>query len=249
MPERILSHFKRNFVAYLALFVALGGSSYAAARLAPASVTSRALANRSVTHAKLARNAITAGNVRNQSLTSSDFQAGAVLKGLKGDAGQVGSRGLSGINGLKGDAGPAGPRGPAGQNGSSSVGPSPRLTSQVTAPHGASTSVPINNTTWTQQAGELDLITGTLTLKVPASCTGSFGNALIVSVDGTAKTYAVAPTAPAGGTVSMPLSVGTLSPSDTDAAHTLSAALGNSCTGSGEDYAVTGLKLDVVKFH
>ena len=158
----------------------------------------------------------------------------------------MGSRGLAGITGLRGDAGPTGP---AGKDGSASVGPSPRLTSQVAAPHGAATSVPINNATWTQPAGELDLITGNVGLKIPASCTGSFGNALTISVDGVPATFAIAPSAPAGGSVSVPLNVGTLSPPDASTGHTITAALGNSCTGAGEDYSVTGLKLDIVRFH
>jgi hypothetical protein len=53
---------------------------------------------------------------------------------------------------------------------------------------------------------------------------------------------------PASATVTVPLLVGTLSEPDNDAQHTLTAQLANSCTKSGEDYSVTGLKIDTIKF-
>jgi hypothetical protein len=238
-------------VAYVALFVALGGSSYAAVRLAPNSVTSRAIAKGAVTNGKLAKNAVTATNIRNGTLTGSEFQKGALLKGLKGDAGSGGSQGgagLSGIPGLKGDAGATGSQGPAGHDGSASIGMQARASGSVTAPKGASTSIPLSNATWTQSSGELDLLAGSVTLTIPASCTGSFGNSVIVSVDGKAQTFAVAPTGPASSTVTVPFIVGTLSEPDNDGQHTATAAFANSCTKSGEDYTVSGAKLDVVKF-
>jgi hypothetical protein len=248
MPLRILAHLRANVVAYLALFVALGGSSYAAVQLSPGSVTSRALAKGSVTHAKLARDSVGATNVSNGSITSSDFKRGAVLQGLRGDAGakgDSGGMGLSGIAGLKGDPGS---QGPAGHDGSASVGLRATASGSVSAAHGASTDIPLTGASWTQSAGELDLIAGTVTMQVPATCTGSFGNSVVISVDGAAQTFAVAPSAPASGTVTVPLVVGTLSEPSGDAQHTMTAKLANSCTKSGEDYAVSDVKVDVVKF-
>ena len=63
MPERPLQHIKRNAVGYIALFVALGGTSYAAITISPGSVGTRQLRNGAVTPVKLDRNAI-AGSVR-----------------------------------------------------------------------------------------------------------------------------------------------------------------------------------------
>jgi hypothetical protein len=60
---RVFHHFKSNVVAYLALFVALGGTSYAAFRLPAGSVGNRALKNHSVSAVKLDRGSI-AGYVR-----------------------------------------------------------------------------------------------------------------------------------------------------------------------------------------
>jgi hypothetical protein len=248
MPRRILGHLRGNAVGYLALFVALGGSSYAAVQLKPGSVHTRTLANRAVTHAKLGRNSVGTTNVANGSLTAADFKAGAIAKGLDGAAGRSGAQGGHGPAGPTGATGATGAQGPAGHDGSASVGVRARQGGSVVGAHGGSTTVPLNGATWTQSAGELDLITGSVTLAIPSSCSGSFGNALTVSVDGKPATFAVAPTAPASSTVTVPLAVGTLTEPDADAQHTLTASFGNSCTNSGADYTVSGAKLDVVKF-
>jgi hypothetical protein len=50
---RLLGHLKNNLIAYLALFVALGGTSYAAANLPAGSVGSRQLRKGSVSAANL----------------------------------------------------------------------------------------------------------------------------------------------------------------------------------------------------
>jgi hypothetical protein len=121
-------------------------------------------------------------------------------------------------------------------------------TGTVAAPHGASTSVPLSGGSWTQASGELNLVVGSVTLQTPAACTGSIGNALVVSVDGTATTFALAPTAPASSTVTVPIAVAGVMEPTASTSHTITAALGNSCTRSGEDFTVTNVKLDVVKF-
>jgi hypothetical protein len=254
MIHRFSAHLRGNAVGYLALFVALGGSSYAAVRLTPGSVKTPAIAKRAVTHTKLARDSVTGGNVAKGSLTASDFKAGTFLKGLKGDAGDSGgegSDGLEGLSGLKGDTGDAGApgaQGPAGKDGNGAISAKIRLGNTITAPHGSSTTVPLSGASWTQSAGQLNLVAGSVTLAVPASCTGSFGNSLVISVDGQANTFALAPTIPAGTTVTMPVVVGTMSEPDGDTQHTMTASFANSCTKGGEDYAVNGAKLDVIAF-
>jgi hypothetical protein len=55
---KLLTHVKHNVVAYLALFVALGGTSYAAVNLPAGSVGSKQLRNGAVTNAKLARGSV-----------------------------------------------------------------------------------------------------------------------------------------------------------------------------------------------
>jgi hypothetical protein len=232
MLNRITSHLRGNAVAYVALFAALGGTSYAAVRLAPGSVTSRALANGAVTHAKLAVHSIGPAN----------FKPGALQSAL-------GMNGSKGAAGGKGSAGTAGPQGPAGHDGSASVALRARSTGGVSAPQGAATNIPLSAGSWTQAANDVNLLTGSATLTIPQSCTGSFGNAVAIAVDGIPNTFAVAPTAPAGATVTIPLVVSEVMEPGADTQHTVTARLQNSCTKSGENYSLSDLKLDVVNFH
>jgi hypothetical protein len=240
---RLGRHIRGNAVGYVALFVALGGTSYAAVRLAPGSVTTRALANGAVTNAKLAANSVGTGNLRQHSLTAADFQPGVLSVAAKGMAGATGA------NGSAGPAGPIGPAGPAGKDGSASVALRALSTGSMTAPNGASTNVPLSGGSWTQGANDLNLITGSMDVGIPASCTGSFGNSLVVSVDGVPNTFALAPTAPASSTVTVPFQVSELMQPGASTQHTLTAALANSCQKAGEDFTVSNVKIDVVAFH
>jgi hypothetical protein len=242
MFARILVHLRGNAVAYVALFAALGGTSYAAVRLAPGSVTTRALAPGAVTHGKLARNSVSGRNIANGTLTRADFRTG-VLTAVRG------SNGSSGSDGGRGPAGPAGPQGPAGANGSASIVLRSRGTGSVTAAPQASTNVPLGNATWTQAANELDIVTGSATVTIPASCTGSFGNSLVVSVDGRPATFAPVPTGPASTTLTLPIVVGPVSEPGAAATHRITAALASSCSKSGENFTVGDVKIDVVAFN
>jgi hypothetical protein len=60
---RILNHAKHNVVAYLALFIALGGTSYAAIKLPAGSVGTKQLRNGAVTNGKLAKGAVGAADL------------------------------------------------------------------------------------------------------------------------------------------------------------------------------------------
>jgi hypothetical protein len=231
MLNRITSHLRGNAVAYVALFTALGGTSYAAVRLAPGSVTSRAIANGAVTHSKLAVHSIGPAN----------FKPGALQSALGANGGKPGGKG--------GGAGPAGPQGAAGHDGSASVALRARSTGGISGPHGSTTNIPLTSGSWTQAASDLNLLTGSATLTIPQACTGSFGNAVAISVDGIPNTFAVAPAAPAGATVTVPLVVSEVMEPGADTQHTVTAKLQNSCTKSGEDYSLSDLKLDVVNFH
>jgi hypothetical protein len=122
-------------------------------------------------------------------------------------------------------------------------------TGAVTAPNGASTTVPLSGGSWTQGANELDLITGSMDIGLPASCTGSFGNSLVVSVDGVPNTFAVAPTAPASSTVTVPFQVSELMEPGGSTTHTVTAKLANSCTQAGENYTVNNVKIGVLSFN
>src|SRR4030081_3853982 len=84
---------RKILVACLALFVALGGTSYAAFSLPKNSVGSRQLKRGAVTPSKVAKSTL------------------GLFKGQKGDSGAQGLKGDTGVQGLKGDTGAQGPAG------------------------------------------------------------------------------------------------------------------------------------------
>ncbi len=65
-------------VAYLALFVALGGSAYAAGHLGKNTVGPKQLKKNAVTSAKIKNEAVTAAKVKNGSLTGAQIKAGTL---------------------------------------------------------------------------------------------------------------------------------------------------------------------------
>ena len=86
-----------NVVATLALFVALGGSSYAAIALSNNSVKSKHIGKGQVKRADIGRNAVNSAKVKNLSLLAKDFKAGQLPAGPKGDPGDPGAPGLARI--------------------------------------------------------------------------------------------------------------------------------------------------------
>jgi hypothetical protein len=241
--HRIIGHLRGNAVGYVALFAALGGTSYAAVNLKPGSVNSAAIARGAVTHSKLAARSVTEANLVKHSLTAAVFKAGTLKTGANGNSGGSGPTGPAGTNGK------AGPTGPAGADGNASVVMRSQAGGTVSAPHGASTDIPLTGATWTQGANDVNLIAGSLTIKTPSGCTGSFGNSVLVSVDGVTTTFGVAPNAPASADVTVPIAVGPVMEPGASTQHKITAKLANSCTKSGEDYTVSGAKLDVLSFH
>jgi hypothetical protein len=96
-------------IAYLALFVALGGSAYAAGLITGDDIAKNAIAKK---HIKA--DAVRSGKVKDRSLLAEDFKAGQLPAGATGPQGP---QGLAGAKGDKGDAGDAGAAGAAGAKG------------------------------------------------------------------------------------------------------------------------------------
>jgi hypothetical protein len=71
MIIRLLNHIKSNGIAYLALFVALGGASYAATNLPPGSVGTAQLRSGAVTTNKLANASVTPAKLNPQGIGGS----------------------------------------------------------------------------------------------------------------------------------------------------------------------------------
>lgn len=120
-------------IATAALFVALGGTSYAAITVTGANVKNGSLTGKDVKDDSLA-----SPDVKNGSLEGKDFKAGQLpagaagapgakgdtgaaggpgAAGAKGDAGATGTAGATGGAGPKGDTGAPGPKGDAGEKG------------------------------------------------------------------------------------------------------------------------------------
>lgn len=97
----------QHHVALLALFIALGGTAYAAA-LAGNSVKSRHIAPGQVKRSDIARNAINSSRVSNGSLGAADFAPGQLPSGTTGPAGSTGATGATGATGSTGATGPTG---------------------------------------------------------------------------------------------------------------------------------------------
>jgi Collagen triple helix repeat (20 copies) len=121
-----------NVTATVAVFIALGGSSYAAVTITGSqiqnnTVTTKDLRNNSVHGKDIRRGTITSSDVRDYSLLARDFKAGQLPPGPRGEPGPVGAagpegaRGADGPQGAQGDPGPAGPQGPAGVSGVSGL--------------------------------------------------------------------------------------------------------------------------------
>jgi len=134
----VLEHLRSQFIGYIALFISLGGVSYAAVQLPKASTgtggapyvaiqaptvatalphvsvdggvpyVSTTLAKNSVGTAQIKNEAVTAAKIRAGSLLARNFAAGQLPQGLQGLPGAAGSDGAPGPEGPAGEAGPPG---------------------------------------------------------------------------------------------------------------------------------------------
>lgn len=122
MPQRLRDRVSyANVVSTIALFAALGGTSYAAL-----TITGRQVRNNSLTGVDIKNSSLTSADIRNASLRSVDFRAGELPAGPRGP------------QGLKGDAGPQGPTGATGAAGAPGA---TNVTTRVTT-----TTAPVGNT-------------------------------------------------------------------------------------------------------
>jgi hypothetical protein len=101
----MLRHLRGNVVAYLALFVALGGVSFGAvARLVPT-------------------NSVGTAQVIDHSLLARDFKAGQLPRGARGARGPQGDPGIDGLDGAPGAQGAQGAQGAPGPPGPVNAAP------------------------------------------------------------------------------------------------------------------------------
>lgn len=111
-----------NVMSSVAVFIALGGSSYAALELSRNAVRSKHIKNGQVRGADIAGNAVSSVKVKDGSLLAADFKAGTLPTGPQGSPGPQGPQGARGELGPKGDRGDRGEPGLKGDTGA--TGPS-----------------------------------------------------------------------------------------------------------------------------
>src|SRR4051812_23355432 len=99
--HRVGRYVKDHHLALIALFVALGGTSYAAG----------VLPRNSVGAAQLKANAGSSPKVKDGSLQKQDFAAGQLTAGAQGAQGSPGATGEAGPAGSIGPTGPPGAKG------------------------------------------------------------------------------------------------------------------------------------------
>jgi hypothetical protein len=104
------TYLRRHHIGLLALFIALGGTSYAAVNLSANSVGARELKKQAVGSPELKNGSVTKRDLRPRLVAS--------LRGAGGPTGPVGP---------KGDAGPTGPAGPAGPAATAAETPAARV--------------------------------------------------------------------------------------------------------------------------
>ncbi len=164
MVKRITSRLTyANVIATLALFLALGGTSYA--------VT--ALPKNSVGTQQLKKNAVTGVKVKDGSLSSADFVAGTLLMG---DTGATGAAGATGATGPQGETGVAGPAGAQYSSVDGDSQTNPILSNAVSVASG---------TIYLDQAGKYAMFARFDTTLTANMCAGAATPVLFLQVDGT----------------------------------------------------------------
>src|SRR4051795_5166581 len=190
-----------NVMASLALFVSLGGVSYAAVKLPKNSVGAP----------QITRNAITGTKVKDGSLTAKDFSS-TLLTSLKKVTTGAGAAGAGGAAGPKGDAGSRGEQGPKGEPGAPG-GPGATGAQGETGPRGVSSWDTIPSGRTVSGAFEYDSaasVSGdfrayvTLPARTPVALTSTTvnfaadGSAVTTDDDAACSGTLAAPMAPAG---------------------------------------------------
>ena len=85
-----------NVMSVIAVFIALGGTTYAVASLPPNSVGPKQIKKRAVRAKHINKNSVSSSKVANGSLLAADFAVGQLPQGAKGDKGDKGDKGATG---------------------------------------------------------------------------------------------------------------------------------------------------------
>jgi len=151
MMRGLLRHLRSQLVGFLALLVALSGTSYAAFALPANSVTSR--------------------EVKDSSLLRRDFRRGQVPVGARGPAGAEGAQGPTGAQGAAGSKGPTGDRGADAASTLVGFVDAPSMTSGFAGPLGATTTLDVEQNV-SQLSAHATTVASGLNVRTSAAPTG-----------------------------------------------------------------------------
>jgi hypothetical protein len=241
MLEKLRARIRRpsasTGIALLALFVALGGTGYAALKLPKNSVGT----------AQLKNNAVTGAKVKNGSLTAGDFggtlPAGA--QGPVGPKGDAGSNGTNGTNGTKGDKGDPGTDGAPGASGGALL---PKISGGPQDSAAAGVPGVLTLTPFTPAANKAEGLLYKVSWTPPATCTpasGVGGASVTVKLDGNPLENPQLAPAGAGPQVFAGSSGIVSSASPTQ--HTFSVEITDNCMGS-ENGTISNATLERIQF-
>jgi Collagen triple helix repeat (20 copies) len=261
-------------ISLVALFVALGGTSYATVtKLLPRnSVGSAQVVNGSLQKADLSKNAVAALK-GNRGLQGPPGVAGAAgpagPTGPQGDPGATGARGPQGDTGATGARGDTGAQGPQGGQGPAGTTIATRVRNNGELQTSGTETVtwPLTGSSWQQGAGETNLLYGQAQVFQPAGCdvtgSASAGASLDISIDVqvgasfvTVSNSAWIPWYP-GGVKTLPRIVplpfdgiaSVLFPPDPpylELNRNLTVTARDTCEGTGQEFTFSSLKIDVV---
>jgi hypothetical protein len=244
-------------VAYVSLFVALGGTSVAAATIANNAVVSSSIKDGQVKTADLGTNVVTSAKVKAGSLLASDLKAGELPAAIPGPQGLVGATGPAGPAGVKGDPGTPGANGGAGTagvNGAATRVRAGKTAGDVTVPantitFGTAVTIPLAQNVWTQGATETDLFLVRVTVTAPATCSGGTPGVLVnarlagdvlLGSHGGSIPFVASETSTHSFVLGFLLDPGAPTP------RTVTLAANNGCSSAGQDYTVTAAAVNVV---
>jgi hypothetical protein len=226
-------------VALAALFVALGGSSYAALALKANSVSSKHIKNGQVKGVDLGKASVDSSKVVNGKLRAEDFAAGQLPAGARGPQGAPGATGAPGSDGADGADGSA-------LIAQARCDSCPVESGDAFDPQ----DIPLTESDWTQFPDEANELWVEMTwTPPPLTCTADpgplpAGGRVQVLLDGNPDPIAINEDAAGSGvrTVTFPA---THLFAEAAGDHTVTAMVGDNCIGL-ENATVDEIKVDVI---
>ncbi len=247
LRKRIGAHARTNVVAYLALFVALGGTSaYAANTIGSSDVIDGSLVGADVDNGSLVRgdfatSTLTGTPFLDESLSFHDLAAGTIVNSRIAD---------NAVNSAKVDDDSL-----RGEDIDESgfqharVMTRARQTAPVSSAATGFADIPLSDDTWTQPASQLNQLAVSATVTAPAQClVGGFEASFptgTVSVFAGGNSFSIAQVRHGTGTQTVHLNIPALLGPDAAANKVVDAFITDSCDGETDGYSVSNMKIDV----